>query len=115
MVLHCRPIDNLDFQLSCKNRTRYVFTKQIYLAARRNSEVFNISKKWTLQLTAFQVGIATELPSGTTSNTNLSYNDLFAFLECKGEAYETIPHQRYATAGYVMIYVSTHMLNYLVY
>ncbi|KAI0944350.1 Type I Iterative Polyketide synthase (PKS) [Taiwanofungus camphoratus] len=41
------------------------------------------------------VGIAAELPSGTSRTTNLDYKSFFRFLLEKGEAYEQIPLERF--------------------
>ncbi|KAI1798467.1 polyketide synthase [Ganoderma leucocontextum] len=41
------------------------------------------------------VGIGAQLPSGTSSNTNLDYHSFFEFLLQKGEAYEPIPKERF--------------------
>ncbi|KAI0060607.1 polyketide synthase [Artomyces pyxidatus] len=41
------------------------------------------------------VGIAAELPSGHWSSTNLNYDSFFQFLLESGEAYETIPAERF--------------------
>ncbi|KAJ3899904.1 polyketide synthase [Lentinula edodes] len=41
------------------------------------------------------IGIATELPSGSSSDVNLTYQDAFRFLCAKGESYETFPPNRF--------------------
>ncbi|KAH9942788.1 ketoacyl-synt-domain-containing protein [Amylocystis lapponica] len=41
------------------------------------------------------VGIAAQLPSGRYSDQNLDYHSFFQFLLEKGEAYETIPRERF--------------------
>ncbi|KAK7035340.1 hypothetical protein VNI00_011871 [Paramarasmius palmivorus] len=40
------------------------------------------------------VGIACDLPSGSYSDKNLTYQDFFKFLQDRGEAYEVIPSDR---------------------
>jgi hypothetical protein len=44
---------------------------------------------------AAQVGISTELPSGTYAAANLDHKAFTRFLLDKGESYELIPQERF--------------------
>ena len=46
-----------------------------------------------------QIGLAAELPGGPGVNGNLDADSFFRFLLNKGEAYETIPAERFNING----------------
>ncbi|EPQ52402.1 polyketide synthase, partial [Gloeophyllum trabeum ATCC 11539] len=60
-----------------------------------------------------QIGIAAQLPSGSHSDTNFDFDSFFRFLLNKGEAYETIPVERFNVERHGLGRVKTKMGSFL--